>query len=450
MTKGKRLGALVAVLALVCVGAGWALNYEETQEQIWESGEVILAIATEDVTAVSWENEKGSWALAKTDGVWHDEADEAFPVDTKKVEAMLKPLEALGAGFVIDEPEKGSDYGLDTPEGTITVTYGAETATLTLGALSRMDEQRYLEIGDGKVYLVTHDPLEEFSAVRDDVMQHDAIPDFSQVEEVVFYGAENYTLRYDPEVESLCAEDVYFAGETALDSGKVESYLNVLKGLSLEDYMTYTAGEEDLSRYGLNEPELEAEVRYSTESGDSGSFTLAVSRDPETEEDAESITAYVRVNDSEKVYRVGQGTYKNLLNAGVDDLRHSRIFTGEEEEITGVNVHLEGSEYRFESGGEEGDLWRWGETEFDAEALKRALTDVEAGAFTDQEPSGKEELRLELELDNETFPSLELTFYRLDGENCLAQVNGKTICTVARSQVIELAEAVNAVVLTKT
>ena len=48
---------------------------------------------------------------------------------------------------------------MDEPVCTISITTGEETCTVELGDFSKMDEQRYISIGDGKAYLVTHDPL---------------------------------------------------------------------------------------------------------------------------------------------------------------------------------------------------------------------------------------------------------------------------------------------------
>lgn len=442
MTKGKRLGLLAGVLAAVGLAAGIAVNYEGRQEQIRQSGETVLEVRTEEVTAVSWENESGSWAFRKEEGVWKDESDAAFPVDTAKLEALLKPLEELGAAFVIDEPENLSDYGLKKPEGSISVEAGEETVTITLGALSRMDEQRYVELGDGKVYLVTHDLLEEFGGTREDVMAHDKVPKLEDVSAIVFDGAETYTLVYDDQRESLDEEDVYFAGEVALDTEKVESYLNTLEGLSLEDWVSYTASEEDLGQFGLEEPVLTVTVRY----GEEEELTLTLGLDPENDEDSESVTGYVRLNDSENIYRIGGGTYQKLRKAGVDDLRHRELFSGDTQRVTALKAEVDGETYPFLR---EEDVWYMGETEFDAQEVLRALETVEIEDFSPRETDGKLELKVTLTLEaGETGEKeMEVAFYRLDGESCAVTVDGEKAGTVARKEMVTLREAVNAVAL---
>ena len=49
----------------------------------------------------------------------------------------------------------------------------------------------------------------------------------------------------------------------------------------------------------------------------------------------------------------------------------------------------------------------------------------------------------------DTFPQTTIKLYRYDGSTCLATVDGKSVALVPRSQMVDLIEAVNAVVLGK-
>ena len=60
----------------------------------------------------------------------------------------------------------------------------------------------------------------------------------------------------------------------------MESYLSSLSGLELTDYVTYTAGEEDLSTWGLDDPELTVTVTGPDQDGESQTVKLSISRDP--------------------------------------------------------------------------------------------------------------------------------------------------------------------------
>lgn len=176
MRKTTKLAILLAVLAALCLTVFLLSRRQARQEAVRESGETILAIDPESVTSLAWTNESGSFAFRREGDGWVYEGDEAFPVDGEKLTTLLEPLEELGAAFTIEDARDLGQYGLSDPAGSVTVGTESGTYTLTLGDYSQLDAQRYLSLGDGKVYLVTHDPMEEFDAVLRDLILDDSIP----------------------------------------------------------------------------------------------------------------------------------------------------------------------------------------------------------------------------------------------------------------------------------
>ena len=131
-----------------------------------------------------------------------------------------------------------------------------------------------------------------------------------------------------------------------------------------------------------------------------------------------------------------------------DDLRHKEVFWADAEDITGIDISLEGNDYSLTSkGGKKDRTWYYQEEKLDMADLKSALEGLKADSFTQEEPKQKEEIRLTVHLENEVTPQVSLAFYRYDGSHCLAQADGKTVSLVPRSQVVDLTEAVNAIVL---
>ena len=241
-------------------------------------------------------------------------------------------------------------------------------------------------------------------------------------------------------------------------SGRVEDYLRGIAGLSLTNYVTYNAGSEDLSVYGLDNPERTITVRYTdgTEDAEEETFTLSISRDPEekataesdTGEEDEEITAYARVGESEIVYQLTQSEYESLMACSYDGLRHDEAFTAGFDRVTSVDITLEGTDYIITSEGDDEERTFWyGEEEVDLGDLRSALADALATEFTSEAPTQKEEIRLTLHLDSEAYPQTELVFYRYDGDSCLAVVDGSSWAPVPREAVVDLIEAVNAIVL---
>lgn len=91
--------------------------------------------------------------------------------------------------------------------------------------------------------------------------------------------------------------------------------------------------------------------------------------------------------------------------------------------------------------------WTYQGVEFDIFDFSYALRALAATNFTVETPTGQEEISLTLHLDNEEFPTFTLTLYRLDGESCIACVDGESVAFVSRDKAVDLIEAVRAVTL---
>lgn len=458
MRKKKTLITLLIVLLAVSLAAFAASRYEERQEQISESGETVLTISADSVTALQWSNQSGTFAFTK-DGSWQYDDDPDFPVDDEKIEALLTQFEALSAAFVIEDAADDAQYGLDAPAATVIFTAAETEYVLELGDVSKMDEQRYASLGDGRVYLLTHDPLEEFDAVLGDVIRHDTVPQLSNVQTITFSGAQDYRVTYDDERGSLCADDVYFADSLALDTSRVGDYLDVIEGLSLTDYVSYHASSSELAACGLDEPELSVTVAYLDDEEVSQTLTLYLGRDQEELREAENtgdfddVTACVRLEGSNIIYRVSADNYTALMACARADLRHQKLFTADFNEVTEIAVTLDGQRYTFaytpadEEDEDSEAVWLYQGEEVKADSIRSKLQALRASSFTGDSASGREEISLTVSLANETYPTVTMTFYRLDGESCLAVVDGESVALVPRTQVVDLIEAVNTVIL---
>ena len=469
MRKATKLYALLGVLLVVCIAAFAVSRYEEKKEQIKNSGEVILEIPTDSVTALSWTNDSGTFSFTK-DETWVYDDDNAFPVDEEKINDLLEQFTSFAAAFAIDDVEDYAQYGLDEPICTIRITAGEESYTVELGDFSKMDEQRYVSIGDGKAYLVSHDPLDEFDAVLRDMILDDTIPEFDTAEQIEFSGNENYTIIRDEDGKSICADDIYFTDGQPLDTDNVDTVLSAIQSLSLTNYVSYNVTDEELTTFGLDDPELTVKMEYSTRDDDgnvedSGTLLLRISRNPEEvaayeeavekdEDDLPDVTCYVRVGQSQIVYEISQSVYDQLTAVSYDTLRHQNLFTADFDTVTSIDVALSGENYTFtynppeDKDDEDAEgTWTYNGEEFDVYDLKTALRAISASSFTDETPTGQEEISLTVHLDNEDFPTFTLTIYRLDGTNCIATVDGKAVALVSRSKTVDLIEAVNELTL---
>ncbi len=466
MNRSKKLYILLGILAVACIATFAVTQMEERREQIKNSDEIILELPSDSVQSLSWEYNEETLAFHK-DETWLYDEDEYFPVSEEKINELLEQFQSFGVAFIIEDVEDYGQYGLDTPVCTINLSTAEQTYEVKLGDYSKMDSQRYVSIGDGNVYLVKHDPLDEYDAVLSDMIDHDEIPSFDHVTQLQFAGTETYSITYqENSTNSYSADDIYFTqrgGETLpLDTSKVESYLQSITNLNPVNYVSYNVTDEELQTYGLDAPELTITVDYTTEGEDgeetADTFVLYVSPDPEdvkaaeeaedSDQDAE-ISAYIRVGESQIVYKVSSSSYKNLSAASYNDLRHPEVIWADFSDVQQIDISLEGYNYTLASE-EDGDERAWSyqdKGELEIADLQSALEALTADEFTDERPNQKEEISLIVHLDNENFPQVEIKLYRYDGSRCLAVVDSESVSLVERTAVVDLIEAVHAIVL---
>jgi hypothetical protein len=453
-SKMKTLYVLLGVLVVVSLVTFGVSRLEQHKENIKNSEETILELSEESITTLSWECGSKSYAFHRDeDGSWLYDTDEEFPVDQQIIADMLDRFADFGVSFEIEDVDNLGDYGLDHPECTINLESEDASYEILLGDYSTMDSKRYISIGDGKVYLVNEDPLDDYDVELSDLIDQDEIPYLDEVKSIAFTGTENYAITYEANsTDSYSEDDAYFAEldgtQKPLDTSLIKNYLRTLAYLDLTDYVTYKATDEDLVDYGLDTPTLTVAMEYEPEEdadeNDDGAILIQVGR----VSDDEDADAYVRIDDSGIIYRISSDIYENLSAVSYDSLRHKEVLWADTDDVTRLDVTLEGETYTINCEGK-GDkrTYEYEDEEVEMASFWSAVDELEADSFTTESPSEKEEIRMTVHLDDDNFPEVEIVFYRYDGENCLAVVNGETVSLVPRSAVVDLIEAVNGIVL---
>ncbi len=440
MKRNKKIGILCGILICVSLAAFGVSKYEKQKEIIKNSDEIIMEIKKEDVKVLSWECDMGSFAFHRDEnGSWLYDEDEEFPVDKEKIENLLELFEEFGVAFMIEEVEDFEQYGLDTPVCTICMETESDSYEIRLGNYSTMDSQRYVSIGDGNVYLVKTDPLEQFEIEISEVFHHDEIPELKEVTQIQFSGTESEDIIYEKDsTNTYSSEDVYFVKREEsllpLDTSRVQEYLDT--------------------------PELSVVFEYADIGEDKDketkeTFALYIGRDPKEQEVEESdkdteeeVTAYARIGESKIIYQLTTEQYKKLKEITYDTLRHQELFWADFSDVHQLDILLEDNHYVITSELEDGDrTYYYQEEELEMANIQSAISGLKVKTFSDKTPKQKEEISLTLYLDNENFPKVQIQLYRYDGEDCIAVVDGETIALVERTCVVDLIEAVNHIVL---
>lgn len=466
--RSKKLYILTGILLAASLLTLGISQIEQKKEDIKASGETILSIPVSDVVSFSFkkENDDSLMAFHKKEDQWIYDEDEMFPVSNEKVETLLEQFENFSVAFTIDGVENFEQYGLENPKAVINLETKEEKYEIKIGDYSKMDEQRYISIGDDKVYLALNDPMDKFDITLKELIQHDKIPTFDDVNSVQFVGEDGYEIIYQEEGEpSYRQDDVWFTTIdgilTPLDPELVDGYLLRLSNIYLSNYADYYVAEDELSIYGLDNPELTINISYSVEdeSGTSNeTFTIQISRDPSEVEELESsdsesdeeqyISAYARIGHSNIIYRLDSLDYDELTEYTYHDLCYKQIFPAEFEDISNLSVNLDGNVYNLyaENKGDE-QIWYYNENEIDEFDLKNAIIGIKVNEFVVEEPVDKLEVSFTTVLNLENSPEITVELYRYDGESCLAVVDDSPVGLVDRSKVVDFIEAVNSIIL---
>ena len=153
--------------------------------------------------------------------------------------------------------------------------------------------------------------------------------------------------------------------------------------------------------------------------------------------------------DFEDVYQIDitlEDTEHTLVSELDEDENHIWHYQGQDTTIAATEETTE-TVAEETDGDEATEAEETVEEALDLTDLQNTLNALSASSFTSEQPTEKEEIRLTLYLENEKFPEVEIILYRYDGTNCLAVVDGVSVSLIPRSSVMDLVEAIQAIVL---
>lgn len=148
MKKQKKQLIALCILLLICIVAWvgltkWNKSQEQKKQEEEEASKVTVTdIATEDVKAFSYQYNNETLSFVKEDDTWYYEADKSIALDQDAVETLVTTAAQLTADQKIKDL---SEYGLETPSNTITLTTGDGTTTLLIGNKNDMLSQYYVK-----------------------------------------------------------------------------------------------------------------------------------------------------------------------------------------------------------------------------------------------------------------------------------------------------------------
>ena len=157
--KRRTLAVLAAVIAVLGL-ALWALNRSTAAEEAASSAAAdgtipLCSFSTADLSRITYTYNGQTLTLDDADGSWTLAEDSDYHLDESACNTMRTALMALNAKRSLT-PQAGEDYGLDSPQLTVTVTAAGQSTTLTFGAENPVTGDLYVQkAGDDAIYTVS-------------------------------------------------------------------------------------------------------------------------------------------------------------------------------------------------------------------------------------------------------------------------------------------------------
>lgn len=462
MKRKKTLLILCAVLVVAILAIVVEKAVKQHIDTVNTIDEEVFAVSEDDLDKVTVSYDGGEVTLEKIDDTWTYTDDTDFPVDQDYMTDMLSYFESVHASFIIDDVEDYSQYGLSSPEATITFTADDTDSVITFGTFSTIDEKRYICIDGGSVYLIDEDILEYMSADIDDYLDRDEVYDYSQLTAMTVTGDGDVNVIYDPDGDYTYTDDYdyYYVDDSEykpLSENLVLTYLSNLQAMDLTEYETYSATADDLEKYGLDNPTLTVTITGEVPTGDSEEdedSDEAVESKTQTvylahEEDAD--IAYLYFEGSTIVYAITSDAYDELADASYETLRPTEVVSIDWTNVSQMSATIDGDTYivAVEYNEKDGNTYTVDDETLD---FVTATTKIDGLVLTeagDDYTKGTEELAFAITLNDEDATTINVVLYQYDGDSCVVAVDGQVQGLCSRSSMSSLREEMTSAILNK-
>ena len=298
MKKSTKLVSAVVVLAVLggtYVGLNTYVSKEEKTESSSEeeSKTEVFSVKTDDIKSLEFIVDKKETTFEKKDDSWVKKDETAFPVNQTTLDSAASALEKVEADRVLENVDDLTEYGLDSPSNSVTVTTDDGTTKFNIGDENTSTNQYYIakDDEDSTVYVVSSSTVTPFMNSLYDYAQGEDFPtiDSSTVKKVqVSQDEDSYILEENSDGATWDVSTDGSDKETA-DTTAAGNVTSGLGSLAYDQFTDYNA--EDLSRYGLDKPYATITVDYQEEvENDSSDESESDSEVPEsvTEDNTDS------------------------------------------------------------------------------------------------------------------------------------------------------------------
>ena len=334
--KTVKLVSAVVALGVVCgayVGVNSYVSSQEAKEAEEEDKSVdLVKLKADDVTAVSFKADDADVEFDKKDDSWTEKSDADFPVNQDTVDNAVKGVASLTADQEISDVEDLSQYDLDDPQNTITLTTADGDTTLQVG-MESSNNQYYVKKADddNNVYLVSSTSLEPFMGGLYDFAESGTFPSVTSatITDVKVDKEEGYELTQD--TDNLFWNVSDGKDTEKADTTKAGTVTSAIGSLVYDKFVDYNCTDD--AKYGFDDPYAVVTVKYSEEEAVESDEDTEDTDSSEDEQDTQTVEKtltiyvgdetgddrYVKVDDSKEVYTITKDSLTDILNSTAAD-----------------------------------------------------------------------------------------------------------------------------------
>lgn len=317
--KTVKLVSAVVVLGVLCAayeGVNFYVTSQEEKETEENDTSVdLVSMEADDITAVSFTADQNEVEFDKKDDSWTEKSDANFPVNQDTVDSAVKGVASLTADQEISDVEDMSQYDLDNPQNTITLTTADGDTSLQIG-MESSNNQYYVkkEDDDKNVYLVSSSSIEPFMGTLYDFAESGTFPSVTSatITDVKVDKENGYELTQDADNLFWNVSD----GKTTekADTTKAGTVTSAIGSLAYDKFVDYNCTDD--SKYGFDNPYAVITVKYTEDEQETQTVekTLTIYVGDETGDDR-----YVKVDDSREVYTITKDSLTDILDSTMSD-----------------------------------------------------------------------------------------------------------------------------------
>lgn len=317
--KTVKLVSAVVVLGVLCAayeGVNFYVTSQEEKETEENDTSVdLVSLEADDITAVSFTADQNEVEFDKKDDSWTEKSDANFPVNQDTVDSAVKGVASLTADQEISDVEDMSQYDLDSPQNTITLTTADGDTTLEVG-MESSNNQYYVKKADddNNVYLVSSTSIEPFMGTLYDFAESGTFPSVTSatITDVKVDKENSYELTQDADNLFWNVSD----GKTTekADTTKAGTVTSAVGSLAYDKFVDYNCTDD--SKYGFDDPYAVITVKYTEDEQETRTVekTITIYVGDETGDDR-----YVKVDDSKEVYTITKDSLTDILDSTMSD-----------------------------------------------------------------------------------------------------------------------------------